>query len=103
MPATLLPRRDVDANLTYWKPSCKAVEVDFSQPGAEAQFKELGTRDEAYRTTVQDVRGREDDFTLDRNGFTYVKNDIEGIDACTTDEEYEKLIVPATEKLVKEL
>lgn len=103
MPATLLPRRDVDANLTYWKTASQPVYLDFTQDGAEKKYKELDAHDESFRTTIQDVRGREDDFSLDRNGFTYVEDDIEGLDACTSEEEYQKLIVPATEKLVQKL
>lgn len=103
MPATLLPRRDVDASLTYWKPASKPVALDFTAPDANTKYKELDANDESYRTTVQDIRGREDDFSLERNGFVYVKNELDGLEACTTEEEFEKLIIPATEKLVKEL
>lgn len=103
MPATILPRRDVDVNLTYWKGANKEEVIDFSKPGAEKEYQALESRDEPYKTTVQDVRGRENEFTLDNNGFTYAKHEIEGLDACTSEEEYQKLIVPATEELVKEL
>lgn len=89
--------------MTYWKPESTPVVLDFTKPGAEDKYKELEARDDTHRTIVQDVRGREGDFSLERNGFTYVKDDIEGLDACTSEEEYEKLIVPATEKLIQKL
>lgn len=103
MPATLLPRRDIDASLTYWKAAVKPVSLDFTQPDAETRFKALNSLDEAFKVTVQDVRGREGEFSLERNGFAYAKHTIEGLQALTSEEEIEKAIVPETEKLVKEL
>lgn len=103
MPATLLPRRDVDTSLTYWKSASKPVVLDFTAPGADIKYKELDANDESHKITVEDIRGREDDFNLERNGFVYVKNKVEGLETCTTEEEFEKLIIPATERLVKEL
>ncbi|KAJ7740014.1 hypothetical protein DFH07DRAFT_892184 [Mycena maculata] len=101
--ATQTPR-DVETSLTYWKHVDEPlVEIDFTQPEAEVRYDALDKLDEAHKVTVHDARGSEDKFTLDRNGFTYVKDPIAGLEACTTEEEIQKLVVSATEELVKKV
>lgn len=103
MPGTLLSRRDVDTSLNFWKAAAEPVNLDFTQPGAETRFKALGSLNEPAKLTVQDARGQEDEFNLERNGFVYAKHKIEGLEALTSEEEIEKAVIPETENLVKRL
>lgn len=102
MPATLLPRRDVDASFTYWNGN-SAVNLDFTLPETEKRYEELTGKSRSVELTVQDVRGREDEFSLERNGFAYVKHPVDGFDASASEDEIYKLLIPATEKLVQEM
>ncbi|EGG06156.1 uncharacterized protein MELLADRAFT_63470 [Melampsora larici-populina 98AG31] len=52
---------------------------------------------------IKDIRGFEKEFQLNVNGFEYVKDQVKGLESCKTDEEYEALLKPAAEKLVKEM
>jgi hypothetical protein len=71
--------RDVQAQLVYLSPS---VEFTKDKPPIQVVTRESTVRD--FRTTVRlsqgpqetihDVRGREHEFSLERNGFKYVRD-----------------------------
>jgi len=99
-----LAPRDVPAQLHYLFPT---VECTKSNPPIQVVTRQIGHRDS--RTTVKisqgpvetihDVRGREDQFTLEKNGFRFVKNeskfqDWESRDGIWTDyiEELKELV-----------
>ncbi|KAF8166670.1 hypothetical protein K438DRAFT_1921484 [Mycena galopus ATCC 62051] len=103
MPAAIIEPRHVDTNLTYFGGPDKAVAIDFTQPDSETRFGSVEKLTEHCDVKIQDARGVEDKFSLDTNGFVYVKHKIDGFESCTTEEEYKNLIIPATEQLVKDV
>ncbi|KAH9815251.1 hypothetical protein DFH28DRAFT_969139 [Melampsora americana] len=52
---------------------------------------------------IEDIRGFENEFKLDVHGFSYEKDKVIGLDECKNDQEYDKLLRPAAEKLVKKI
>jgi hypothetical protein len=83
--------------------SGNSVSIDFTTPGGEASFRALTDLRISYPITIHDVRGKEADFTLDRNGFQYVHHEVPGLKDCSSEEEIAALLVPETEKLVQKL
>lgn len=71
--------QDVQAQLHYLSP---AVEFNKNNPPIQVVTRESTTRDprttvrisQGPQETIRDVRGREHEFTLERNGFKYVRN-----------------------------
>lgn len=96
--------RDVNTTLEYWKPAPgNKVTIDFTQPGAEQQFDKLAEAKDPRDVTISDVRGHEDSFSLDHNGFQYVNHPVAELEACTSEEDFAKVLLPATEELVRNL
>ncbi|GAD99961.1 conserved hypothetical protein [Paecilomyces variotii No. 5] len=69
-------RRDISTELVYW---------------------------DSVPVTIRDVRGRETEFTLDRNGFQYIHHEVPGLENCSGEDEIVALLFPETEKLVQKL
>jgi hypothetical protein len=53
-------------------------------------------------TTINDVRGREDDFTLDKNGFVVLKGGWSEEDVEDTPEHIQNVVFPETIEKVKQ-
>lgn len=105
MSATTVATRDVETSLTYFNyQSEKSLEIDFTKPGSDVSYGNLQKLSESYKVTVHDARGKEDQFSLEKNGFVYAKHDMDAqLAACKTEEEVKDLLVPATEQLVKDV
>jgi hypothetical protein len=73
------PPRDVQAQLHYLSPS---AEFDKDNPPVQVVSRESTSRDprttvritQGKHETIRDVRGREHEFNLARNGFKYVRD-----------------------------
>jgi hypothetical protein len=102
--ASTVGKRDVIAALTYWRriPG-QSVTTDFTTPGGEQRFAELDRYDETHTSLIHDIRDHEDEYTLQKNGFQYVRHQVHGFDRSMSENEIERLLVPATQKLVEEL
>jgi len=90
--------QDVDTVLHYYKPN-----ADGSPPHPtytdRPETYERPT--EVHPATVRDVRGKESDYTLDKNGFQFYKHTSEEKD-FKDDDEIKKLYYPETEQLLKD-
>ncbi|KAF2178033.1 hypothetical protein K469DRAFT_600995 [Zopfia rhizophila CBS 207.26] len=101
---TAAPNGDVKAQLNFWPRSQTPIEpLDFTKPDAERKFNELNRTIDAIDLTVQNVRGQESAFTLDKNGFQYVDHEVPGLNDAKTDDQIRELLIPATEVLVKKM
>lgn len=103
MPATIIEPRHVDASLTYFSGKDQSYTIDFTQPGAEDYHGSVESNIDTRPVKVKDARGAESEFSLNTNGFVYAKHKIDGLEDCKTEEDVQALIVPETEKLVKEV
>ncbi|KAF1956730.1 hypothetical protein CC80DRAFT_472410 [Byssothecium circinans] len=75
--------------------------LDFTKPGTEEQFERYQTWVEEILTPIHDARQKQ--YTLDKNGFQYVKDPVPGLDKATSEDEIRNILLPATESLVKRL
>ncbi|KAJ9197001.1 hypothetical protein DTO166G4_2598 [Paecilomyces variotii] len=97
-------RRDVTTELVYWKPAPgKVISTDFTTPGGEERFNALESLRTTHPVTIHDIRGQENDFTLDRNGFQYIHHEVPGLKDCSNEDLVAALLIPETETLVQKL
>ena len=89
--------QDVDTVLHYHKPNADG------SPPHPTYVDRPETYDrpfEVHPVTVRDVRGKENEYTLDKNGFQFYKHTSEEKD-FKDDEEIKALYYPETENLLK--
>ncbi|KAF1809796.1 putative methyltransferase [Eremomyces bilateralis CBS 781.70] len=97
-----VPRGPVEAKLSYYTPP-----ADGSRPYGYVEQPPEGVPQRNYskedhEVTIEDLRGRETDFTLDKNAFEVLAN-VPSATTYTTfdsDDEVEKVYYPEVEKLL---
>lgn len=95
--------RNVDTELVFWRrPGDLSVVVDFTKNKPEEGMAAMKAMDEKHPVQVQDIRGQEARFTLDQNGFQYVRHGIPELDNAADSTHVESVIIPETEKLVQQ-
>ena len=62
-----------------------------------------GRKFDSRSLQISDVRGREDEFHLDINGFQVIQHDIPQPKIDATDAEVKKLVYPETIKVLKQV
>ncbi|PSN72452.1 hypothetical protein BS50DRAFT_658372 [Corynespora cassiicola Philippines] len=92
----------IKASLNYHDRKAGLVDVlDFTKPGTEKTFEEYQNMVEEVPTAFHDARGKEDQYTLHKNGFQYVKDPVAGLQDANSEDEIRDILLPATEDLVK--
>ena len=76
---------------------------DYRKPDAKDKMNEFDEAATIYPVQIQDVRGREQDFSIFDQGFTYVHDPVPALKDCKTEKEIFDLMVPHTEALVAKL
>ena len=105
--AAVLAPRDFPPTLNYYKPldgaadpSGEAYRYIYTTPPPGRSEHNLG--DDPRPVVVHDARGREDEFSLDKNGFQFVKYpSVEK--EFDDDERIQNVYYPEVEKLLKEV
>lgn len=78
-------------------------QVKFTKGKQEDKPKKMQALNERHKVQVQDIRGQESSYTLDKNGFVYLSHEMPEL-ARVSDEEYVKeMIIPETESLVRKM
>lgn len=81
---------------------------DFSLPETQERYASEVAKGQRLPLDIENIRGRESEFTLWRNGFQYVHHEPppelrgEAV-AQMTEDEVAKILVPPTEELVKKV
>lgn len=89
--------KDVYSEFNYYLPPADGP----SEPGTNDLELILGTKDQdTRRLHVLDVRGREDVFTLDKNGFRYVRMQSK-MQEWETEDAIKELYNPELEDMLK--
>ena len=76
---------------------------DYRKSDAKEKMNEFDEAARTYPVLIQDVRGREQDFSIFDQGFTYVHDPDPALKDCKTEKEIFDLMVPHTEELVAKL
>lgn len=66
-------------------------------------FKDMEGVSSLKDVKIQDVRGKEDDFKLDVNGFTYIKQAVKGAKAARDIDQLQSLYEQSAVEIVKKL
>lgn len=103
--AAVVPsKRDVQTELVYWKRlEDRSVVTDFTQPGGEQRFEEQQAYNEKHPVQIHDIRGEEANYTLEKNGFQYVRHDVPELDDWSDEEKVKAILIPKTEELVRQV
>ncbi|KAF7587643.1 hypothetical protein BBP40_006898 [Aspergillus hancockii] len=100
-----LESRDVATTLNYIIPpgheGLNPIDSGIPEP-ARRMTQRDGITD-VREVLIKDVRGRVEDFTLDVQGFQYVKHSVQGVTDWRDPRQVKEIAQPATEELVKQL
>ncbi|KAB1671673.1 hypothetical protein FNE68_29615, partial [Klebsiella pneumoniae] len=72
--ATAIPRGDVTATLNFYQPPAEKGATPFNAVDPYEGQPDRNFGDETHDTVIHDVRGREADFTLDRDAFQVIQD-----------------------------
>lgn len=96
--------KDVEAELVFWKrPESQTLEVDFTKETPETCMATMIKQDDNQTVHVRDLRGKETQYDLKRNGFQYVWHDMPELEGAAEKSHVENVIVPKTEALVQQM
>ncbi|KAJ5422402.1 hypothetical protein N7491_010847 [Penicillium cf. griseofulvum] len=97
--------KHVDTNLHFWtRPNVdNSVQADSTKGKPEDDIKKTHVSNETHRVLVQDIRGHESSYTLDKNGFIYLSHEMPDLDKVSDKEHVKDTIIPKTEELVRKI
>ncbi|CAI7627626.1 unnamed protein product [Penicillium palitans] len=97
--------RHVDTDLCFWRRRDvdNNVQVNLAKGKPEDDLKEMEVLAEMHKVNVQDIRGQESSYTLDKNGFVYLSHEMPELDKVSDDEHVKDAIIRKTEELVREI
>lgn len=97
-PSSANKAQDVDTVLHYFKPNADGSPPHLAYVDKPETYKRVP---DLQNVTVQDVRGKEDQFTLEKNGFQFYKHVSREKD-FVDDEQIKAEYYPETEQLLKD-
>ncbi|KOS45250.1 hypothetical protein ACN38_g3812 [Penicillium nordicum] len=97
--------RHVDADLRFWRRRDvnNNVQANFARGKPEDNPTEMGVLAEMHKVHVQDIRGQESSYTLDKNGFVYLSHEMPELDKISDEEHIKDAIIQKTEELVRRI
>ncbi|KAJ5693726.1 hypothetical protein N7536_004138 [Penicillium majusculum] len=97
--------RHVDTDLRFWRRRDvdNNVQVKLAKGKPEDNLKEMEVLAEMHQVNVQDIRGQESSYTLDKNGFVYLSHEMPELDKVSDDEHVKDAIIRKTEELVRKI
>ncbi|KAJ5242632.1 uncharacterized protein N7469_000959 [Penicillium citrinum] len=95
--------RDVSTTLNYTRiPSCEGLQpIDLDHSQTENRNVQREGITDVRDVVIKDIRGREHEFTLDVQGFQYVKHQVYGVTDWRDIAKVKQIVQPATETLIK--
>ncbi|KAJ5816110.1 hypothetical protein N7447_008343 [Penicillium robsamsonii] len=87
--------KHIDTDLHFWR----RPDVDFANDKPEDNIMSH----ETHRVQIEDIRGQESSYTLDKNGFVYLSHEMPDLDKVSDKEHTKKTIIPQTEELVRKI
>jgi hypothetical protein len=103
--AHIFEKQDVVTDINFWKRLAEPSKIkDFRLSEAEKEAekeKEKNEHDDPRQVTIHDIRGEEQNYTLLKNGFQFVQHEVPELKEGADSEEVKRILVPATEQLVK--
>ncbi|KAJ5365667.1 hypothetical protein N7517_008553 [Penicillium concentricum] len=97
--------KHINTDLHFWRrPDVdNSAQVDVANDKTEDNSKKMHVSDGTHRVQIQDIRGKESSYTLDKNGFVYVSHDMPDLDKVSDKQHVKDTIIPQTEALVRKI
>ncbi|KAE8382352.1 hypothetical protein BDV26DRAFT_288637 [Aspergillus bertholletiae] len=97
--------RNVSTTLNYMRPpSCGGLQpINLDQSDTEGRNKQREGITDVRDIVIKDIRGIEHEFTLDVQGFQYVKHHVDGVTDWRDETQVKQIVQPATEVLIKKV
>ncbi|KAI9928687.1 hypothetical protein ASPWEDRAFT_168660 [Aspergillus wentii DTO 134E9] len=103
MATSLDTKRHVQTDMVFRKRTASQHDtIDFTKTSPEQFEVNMKDNQEKRPVLVHDVRGEESSFTLDTNGFQYVRHEVPGLEDWN-EEQIRQSLIPATEDLVRKV
>ncbi|PWY90412.1 hypothetical protein BO94DRAFT_593231 [Aspergillus sclerotioniger CBS 115572] len=97
-------KHDIQTELVFRKRTKNRHQiVDLTTMTPEEYAPIEQTKQEKHSVLVHDIRGEEYKYTLDTNGFQYIRDEVLELRGCSDDEEIKKILLPETEHLVQKI
>lgn len=95
---------DVETELVFWRQlEGQRLEVDFTKMAPEKCMAAQLEPDTSRTVQIKDIRGKEAQYNLKRNGFQYVWHDMPELEGVAEESHVENVIIPKTEALVRQM
>ncbi|KAJ6137295.1 hypothetical protein N7471_003781 [Penicillium samsonianum] len=97
--------RHIDTDLCFWRrlDVDNGVQVDLTKGKPDDKLKKMQVLAEMHKVQVQDIRGQESSYTLDKNGFVYLLHEMPELARVSDKEHVKDTIIPQTESLVRKI
>lgn len=97
--------RHIDTDLCFWRrlDVDNGVQVDLTKGKPDDKLKKMQVLAEMHKVQVQDIRGQESSYTLDKNGFVYLLHEMPELARVSDKEHVKDTIIPQTESLVRKM
>lgn len=96
--------RNVSTTLNYMKaPTGGLQTIEDNSSNSNGRNIQREGIDDVREVVIHNIRGREEEFTLDVQGFQYIKHEVDGMTNWRDETQVKQIVQPATEALIKEV
>lgn len=97
--------RDVTTTLNYTIPPGREglKSIDSDLPEIERRNAQREGLTDVREVVIKDIRGKEHEFTLNVQGFEFVKHQVGAVTDWQDETQIKQIVQPATEDLIKRL
>jgi hypothetical protein len=96
-------KQDIQTELNYWRGTNEPIIVDFAKPDGKQKFAEIETQHAKRPVLIHDIRGTEDQYTLETHGFQYFHDEVTELDDWTNEQKVTDTLIPKAEELVRKM
>ncbi|GIK05175.1 hypothetical protein Aspvir_009278 [Aspergillus viridinutans] len=96
-------KQDIQAGLNYWGGSNDPITIDFTTPEGNQKLSETEKQQAKHPVLIHDIRGSEDQYTLEKHGFQYFHDEVPELDDWTDEQKVTDTLIPKAEELVRKI
>ncbi|GFF35772.1 bifunctional solanapyrone synthase [Aspergillus udagawae] len=96
-------KQGIETELNYWEGSDDPIIIDFNTPDGKQKFAEVEKQEARHPVLIHDIRGTEDQYTLEKHGFQYFHDEVPELDDWTDEQKVIDTLIPKSEELVRKI
>ncbi|GIJ87057.1 hypothetical protein Asppvi_005959 [Aspergillus pseudoviridinutans] len=96
-------KQDIQTGLNYWGGTNDPIIIDFAKPDGKQKFAEVEKQQAKHPVLIHDIRGTEDQYTLETHGFQYFHDEVPELDDWTDEQKVTDTLIPKSEELVRKI